>query len=251
MSEFDFSKNFINKNNLKEMASIAIVYALVMIYAFFSATTYGFKINLQNSTLLEIVVVGLVFFSYAFLSTLILIYKYYSSCKISAIYGKLTGFLIFIIYILLTFEVFDIYWIELNKNSKLWSSVFSGLFFTPIVIFAWEILQKVFQYVFKGDSPQHQKSEWGKVAKSKNIIFSSTYDENGLVVKTTFEEQLDDGHIVRVHTFGLDKTAPYTYQIEHLRSEENYEKTKWTARDSDLLFNRERINYLKMTEKIK
>jgi len=246
MSNFDFSNKFITKNNLKEIAEIAIVYALIMFYAFFSATTYGFKITFENSTFLEIVIAGLIFLSFAFFSTLILIYKYYSSCKISVIYGKLTGILIFLIYLLLTFEVFDIYWIELNKNSKLWSSVFSGLFFTPIVILSWEILQIIFQYFYKESSSSHHNLKSKNIGKSKNIFLSSTYNENGLVFKTTYEEQLEDGHIVRVHTFGLDKNPPYTYQIEHIRTEENYNRTKFTARDSDFLFNSERIKILKI-----
>lgn len=250
MSNFNFSKKFVTKNNLNEIASIALGYGLIMFYAFFSASMYGFESNIKNSTFLEVAIAVLVFYSFAFLSTLMLIYKYYSSSKISLTYGKITWVLICIIYLLFTFEVFDIYWIELRKNSKFWSSIFSGLFFTPIAILLWEILQIGIQFAFKENHSENKNLPSNNIDASGNYIFSSTFNENGLVVKTTVEEQIEDGHIVRIHTYGLDKGPPYVYQIEHIRTEENYNRTKIDARHKDILFNNERIRYLKMRERI-
>jgi len=235
MTNLDFSKKFITTNNIKEIASIAVIYGLIMFYLFFSASKYGFEVTLKSSTFLEIAITGLIFFAYAFFSTLILIYKYYSSCKISVIYGRVTLVLIFAIYLLFTFEVFDFYWIELRKNSKYWSYIFSGLFFTPIVVFLWEILQKIFFFIFgtgwldPNESPTIQDIIKNEVSKQlhneKQYSIRKTYNEKNQLISTSYYEKIEDGHWLCVKTsVNLEAGAETTFYAEHIRTHENFEK---------------------------
>lgn len=85
-------------------------------------------------------------------------------------------------------------------------------------------------------------------------LYSSVFNESGIVIKTTFQEKIEEGHIVKVHTYGLNKNEPSRYEIEHIRTEENYKKTtaelgEIGAIQGDISFNRERIWSLKTMEK--
>lgn len=126
------------------------LYGFILLFVMMKGT--GFEIGelIENSTIWEMLLVGLGFWIIGTICVSIFLYQYMLSRTYSEFYRRLVNVFVISTIIIFSSEVLDFYWNAVHERSKFYSCVLSGLFFSPIFIGLSLIVQKIFLYLKKG-----------------------------------------------------------------------------------------------------
>lgn len=135
---------------IERSIEFGFIYGNLLLLVLMKGQGYQIDDLLSHSTVTEILIVGIVFWIVGGVFVSIYIYQFNLSKTYTEFYRRIVNIFIVLTIVIFTSEVLDFYWIAVHKNSKFYSCILSGLFFSPIFIGISLIFQKIFLYLKKG-----------------------------------------------------------------------------------------------------
>jgi len=167
------------KESVKNILDWGAIYGFVMLIVFIKGMNIGIVDGYVNSTLTELLIIGVLFWFLGSIFTLIYWYQYKLTMTYSETNRRMMNVILVVTILISTSEILDVYWIAVHERSPFYSHIVSGLFFTPLFIVILLLIQKVILYIKGGQKTINNNQIHTNRIEEKNKFKLKEVDQEG------------------------------------------------------------------------